>query len=106
LTAHRFPLKLGFDLSGTVVEIGSSVDNVAVGDEVYCCLLGTDTGAWSEFALATASLVAHKPKSLSHAQAASLPMVSMTALQALDKVPNGLAGKTILIAAGRKCFCF
>jgi NADPH:quinone reductase-like Zn-dependent oxidoreductase len=89
-----------------VVEIGSSVDNVAVGDEVFCCLLGTDTGAWSEYALATASLLAHKPKSLSHAQAASLPMVSMTALQALDKVPNGLAGRTILIAAGRTCFCF
>ncbi|KAH8700926.1 chaperonin 10-like protein [Talaromyces proteolyticus] len=95
-----FPLKLGFDLSGTVVEIGSSVDNVAVGDEVFCSLLATDTGAWSEYALATASLLTHKPKSLSHVEAASLPMVAMTAVQALDKVPNGLAGKTILIAAG------
>lgn len=103
---RRFPVKLGFDLSGTVVEIGSSVDTVAVGDEVFCCLPPAGTGSWSEYALTTASLLAHKPKSLSHVDAASLPTVAMTTLQALEKVPNGFAGKTILIPAGRTCVQF
>jgi NADPH:quinone reductase-like Zn-dependent oxidoreductase len=97
---RRFPVRLGFDLSGTVVEIGSSVNTVAVGDEVICCLPPQNMGSWSEYALTTASFLAHKPKSLSHVEAASLPMIGMTTLQAFEKVPNGFVGGTVLIPAG------
>lgn len=43
-----------------------------------------------------------KPKGLSHIEAASLPLVSLTALQAFDKIPGGFEGKTVLIPGGRK----
>jgi NADPH:quinone reductase-like Zn-dependent oxidoreductase len=97
----RFPLRLGFDLAGTIVEIGSSVKNFAVGDEIFACLVGKDVGAWSEFAVVPARVLALKPKNLSFNDAASLPVVAMTGLQALEKVPGGLEGKTVLVAAGR-----
>jgi NADPH:quinone reductase-like Zn-dependent oxidoreductase len=59
-------------------------------------------GSWSEYALTTASFLALKPKNLSHVEAASLPMIGMTTVQAFEKVPNGFVGGTVLIPAGRR----
>jgi len=64
------------------------------------------TGAVSEYALLAETLVVSKPRNLNFIEAASIPMVALTALQMLDKVPGGVQGKTVFIPAGRKCFPF
>ncbi|TVY24898.1 NADPH-dependent alkenal/one oxidoreductase-like protein [Lachnellula hyalina] len=99
------PYKIGYDLAGTVVERGSEVTKFNVGDEVFCCLPFKDrgkygTGAVSEYALLAETLVVSKPRNLNFMEAASIPMVALTALQMLDKVPGGVQGKTVFIPAG------
>ncbi|TVY87618.1 NADPH-dependent alkenal/one oxidoreductase-like protein, partial [Lachnellula willkommii] len=99
------PYKIGYDLAGTVVDRGVEVTKFNVGDEVFCCLPFKDrgkygTGAISEYALLTETLVVSKPKNLNFVEAASLPIVALTAIQMLDKVPGGVEGKTVFIPAG------
>lgn len=106
----RFPYKIGYDLSGTVVAIGSAVaqtnPDLAPGIEVYTRLPEACRGSVSEYAISTASTTGKKPLSISHAEAASIPLVSLTTLQVFDlaalhfKDKDGLAGKTILIPGG------
>lgn len=62
------------------------------------------TGSVSEYALITETLVVFKPKNLNFVEAASIPLVTLTAIQMFDKVPGGVEGKTVFIPAGRKCF--
>ncbi|KAI9742849.1 MAG: hypothetical protein M1818_003578 [Claussenomyces sp. TS43310] len=100
LVTFPFPYKLGFDLSGTVAGIGDSVKGLAVGDEVFCCLPEQDRGSLSEYALTRASYLVPKPERLSHAEAASIPLVAMTALQAFEKVAGGLTGKNVFVPGG------
>ncbi|KAG7253045.1 hypothetical protein CRUP_021612 [Coryphaenoides rupestris] len=69
----EFPLILGRDVSGVVVECGSQVTHFAPGDE----------GSLAEYVTLTEYEVSHKPKSLSHTEAASVPYVAATALSAL-----------------------
>ncbi|TVY54392.1 2-methylene-furan-3-one reductase [Lachnellula cervina] len=106
-TDHKssLPHKIGYDLAGTVVDRGSEATKFNVGDEVICCLPFKDgekygTGAVSKYALLTETLVVSKPKNLNFVEAASLPMVALTAIQMLDKVPGGVEGKTVFIPAG------
>ncbi|KAF8545150.1 chaperonin 10-like protein [Trichophaea hybrida] len=99
----RFPYKIGHDLSGTIVAVGEDVTNFAIGDEVYTVLPITRGGAASEYAVANIDRLVRKPSTLSHIEAASLPCVAVTALQALQRgdalLPGGLAGKTVFIPA-------
>ncbi|KAF7717347.1 Zinc-type alcohol dehydrogenase superfamily protein [Penicillium ucsense] len=95
-----FPYKIGYDCAGTVVEVGSQVSRVKVGDEVYTRLPECHRGAWSELAKTTEDFVALKPTSLSMEDAASIPLTAMTALQALRRYPGDLAGKTVFVPAG------
>jgi NADPH:quinone reductase-like Zn-dependent oxidoreductase len=60
-------------------------------------------GSWSEYVSSPEYYVAHKPKSISFAHAASLPLAAMTALQAFRKYEGDLSGKTVFIPAG--CLC-
>lgn len=90
-----FSLILGGDLSGVVEAVGSSVTNFVVGDVVY----GTMCGAYAEYVTAPATNVAHKPRSLDHIQAAAMPVVSLTAWQALFDEAKLSAGQTVLIHA-------
>jgi NADPH:quinone reductase-like Zn-dependent oxidoreductase len=62
------------------------------------------TGSVSEYALITETLVVSKPKNLNFVEAASIPLVALTAVQMFDKVPGGVDGKTVFVPAGRKFF--
>jgi len=96
------PLTLGSDLSGEIVAIGSGVSELRVGDQVYGVTNPQFIGAYAEYALASATMVSSKPNSLSDAEAASLPVVSVTAWQALFDHAQLKAGQTVVIhgAAG------
>ncbi|XP_061603099.1 reticulon-4-interacting protein 1 homolog, mitochondrial-like [Cololabis saira] len=79
----EFPLILGRDLSGVVVDCGSGVTHFAPGDEVWAAIPPWKQGSLAEFVTLTEYEVSHKPKSLSHIEAASIPYVANTALSAL-----------------------
>jgi NADPH:quinone reductase-like Zn-dependent oxidoreductase len=88
----------GFDLAGTVEEVGPDVTNFAVGDKVF----GRGNGAFAEFALAAAANVAAKPDALSYEAAASIPIGAATAWAALFDGIGLEKGQRVLIngAAG------
>jgi len=80
---------LQMDVAGVVTEVGADVEVFSEGDEVYGCSgglkgeAGNIDGALSDYMLSDASLIAHKPKSLDFAEAAALPLVSITAWEGL-----------------------
>lgn len=96
------PLTLGSDLSGEIVAIGPGVSERHVGDQVYGVTNTQFIGAYAEYAVASAGMVSSKPTSLTHAEAASVPVVSITAWQALFDHAQLKAGQTVVIhgAAG------
>lgn len=96
------PLTLGSDLSGEIVAIGPGVSELRVGDQVYGVTNSQFIGAYAEYALASAAMVSNKPSSLTYVEAASLPVVSVTAWQALFDQAQLKAGQTVVIhgAAG------
>lgn len=96
------PLILGSELAGTVEAIGPEVSGFKLGDEVYGTTNELFTGAYAECALASAGMMTQKPKILSDVEAASAPVVTVTAWQMLFDYAHATAGQTILIhgAAG------
>jgi NADPH:quinone reductase-like Zn-dependent oxidoreductase len=94
------PLTLGSDLSGEVVAVASG--DLRVGDQVYGVTNPQFIGAYAEYALASAAMVAPKPTSLTHIEAASVPVIAVTAWQALFDQAQLRAGQTVVIhgAAG------
>ncbi|KAH8678907.1 chaperonin 10-like protein [Tricladium varicosporioides] len=98
------PVKIGFDLSGEVAAIGEEVTGFKVGDEVFGCLPWDDRGSISQYALTSAEFLVLKPKNLTHVEAASLPLVSSTALQCFEKVASAsegaFKGKTVFVPGG------
>ncbi|MBO9499035.1 MAG: NADP-dependent oxidoreductase [Novosphingobium sp.] len=96
------PLTLGSDLSGEVAALGEGVTGFAVGEPVYGVTNARFTGAYAEFAIASAAMIARKPAALSHVEAASAPVVAVTAEQALFDHAGLKAGQRVLIhgAAG------
>lgn len=94
---HSLPLTLGSDLSGTIEALGTDVSSFQVGDEVYGVTNSLFIGANAEFAIASASRIAAKPTSLSFAEAASVPVIAMTAYQMLFEHAQLRAGQTALI---------
>lgn len=91
------PLTLGSDLSGIVDEVGPGVLDFRIGDDVYGVTNAQFCGANAEFADASAAMVAKKPRSLSHLEAASVPVVAVTAWQMLFEYAHVVAGQSILI---------
>src|ERR1700758_211708 len=77
------PLTLGSDLSGEIVGVGQGVSDLRAGDQVYGVTNPRFIGAYAEFAVASATMISMKPRSLSFIQAASIPVVAITAWQAL-----------------------
>src|SRR3954470_8934796 len=67
------PLTLGSDLSGEIVALGTEASGLRVGDQVYGVTNPRFIGAYAEYALASAEMVANKPASLTHIEAASVP---------------------------------
>jgi NADPH2:quinone reductase len=99
---YRFPIIPGWDAAGTITAVGSKVTNFKVGDEVYayCRKPTVQWGTYAEYVCFDAENVALKPKKLSFAQAASIPLVGLTAWQALFDVAKLQPGESILIHAG------
>lgn len=97
----RFPLILGFDAAGEVVDIGPEVTRFQVGDSVFG---GIDTlrtgGAYAELALAREDALTALPASLSFEEAAALPVAGLTALQALRDKGELVAGERVAINGG------
>jgi len=93
------PAVMGSDLAGTVVETGSQVTRFRVGDAVYASLFDMNKGSLSEYAAVPESVAALKPESLSFTEAASLPMVALTAWQAFART-GVRAGQKVFIPAG------
>lgn len=91
------PLILGYDLAGVVEAVGSQVGHLAVGDEVFTMLPLHQLGAYAEYAVAKASLVALKPSRLDFLTAAGVPSIALTAWQALFDLAKLQSGQTILI---------
>jgi NADPH:quinone reductase-like Zn-dependent oxidoreductase len=99
---QNLPLILGSDIAGTVDAVGTGVSGFAVGNDVYGLTNEHFTGGYAEYTLASASSVARKPKSLNFLEAASAPVVAVTAWQMLFDYANAIAGQKALIhgAAG------
>lgn len=98
--ARQMPLVLGYDASGVVVACGERVTGWKPGDAVYGCPNLFGQGANAEFALLDARAAAPKPESVDHATAAVLPLVSLTAWEALHERARIEAGQDVLIHAG------
>lgn len=98
----QFPSTLGMDFSGIIKEVGNGVAGFKQGDEVYgqASVVTGGSGAFAEMALAPAQTIAYKPKSLSHAEAAGLPLVGVSAWQALVETIGLAKGQKILIHGG------
>nr|WP_174826606.1 NADP-dependent oxidoreductase [Rhizobium ruizarguesonis] len=97
---YRPPFVLGHDVAGTVVKIGPGVRRFKVGDEVYARPRDHRIGTFAEFIAIDQSDVALKPNNLSMTEAASIPLVGLTAWQALVEVGKVKPGQKVFIQAG------
>lgn len=97
---YRLPTALGHDLAGTVIRVGAGVRGVAPGDEVYARPRDHRIGAFAERIAVDESDVARKPDTVSMEEAGSLPLVALTAWQALVELGGVRPGHKVLIHAG------
>ena len=96
----KFPYVLGRDFSGVVSAVGEGVEDLAVGDPVFAvCDVGQE-GAYAEKIAIKAAIVARKPASISHVDAAALALAGLTALVSIEDTLKLRAGETILIQGG------
>ncbi len=97
-----FPATLGGDIAGDVVEIGSSVTTVIVGDSVYgqANVVAGNSGAFAEYAATAAGQIAKSPSNVSITEAAALPLVGASALQAINQHIALKADQKVLIIGG------
>lgn len=97
---YRFPLVLGHDVAGVVIKVGPRVRQFKVGDEVYARPDDFRIGTFAEFVPVKEASLALKPKDLTMEEAASLPLVALTAWQALVEKADLKKGQKVLIQAG------
>src|SRR2546422_8726353 len=86
LLKYRFPLVLGNDLSGVVSDVGAQVTRFKKGDAVYARLDKDRIGTFAEFAVVREGAAALKPTNVTFEEAASFPLVALTAWQALVEI--------------------
>lgn len=100
--APALPAILGMDMAGVVEAVGDKVDTFKPGDEVFGCPggVGNIPGALAEYMLADARLLAKKPSALTMAEAAALPLVTITAWEALFDRSRVSPGQHVLVHAG------
>jgi NADPH:quinone reductase-like Zn-dependent oxidoreductase len=98
--AAKFPLCIGRDFSGIVSAKGTGVEDLKVGDEVFGVLEGGRDGTYAEKIAVGAAIVAKKPSSLSHVDAAALALTGLTAICAIEGSLHLKKGETILIQGG------
>ncbi len=97
------PVILGADVSGVVEEVGAGVEDLAPGDEVYYTpeVFGPDSNrSYAEYNVVAANIVARKPASLSHEEAAAVPLAGSTAYEAIVRRLAVRVGETVLIHGG------
>ena len=99
---RTFPVVPGWDLAGRIVATGKNVRGWKIDDEVLGLAFSWSVqhGTYAEYAPVDASAIAAKPASMSFIEAAALPLVSLTAWQALAEFANLQPGQTVLIQAG------
>jgi NADPH:quinone reductase-like Zn-dependent oxidoreductase len=100
---HKFPLILGWDLSGVIEEVGgnpAAAGRFKKGDEVFSKPDPSRDGAYAEYVVVRESEVALKPKSLHHVYAAAVPLAGITAWQAFFHVAQLERGQRIIIHGG------
>jgi NADPH:quinone reductase-like Zn-dependent oxidoreductase len=97
---YHLPLVLGHDVAGVVVKVGALVRQFKPGDEVYARPDDFRIGTFAEFVPVREASVALKPKGLTMEQAASLPLVALTAWQALVERADLKKGQKVFIQAG------
>jgi len=98
----QFPVTLGGDFSGVIVAIGEGVSEFKIEDEIYgqALIVNGGSGAFAEFAMSKVASIAYKPKSVNHLEAASLPLVGASTIQALEEYIKLKSGDRILIHGG------
>ena len=94
------PFIPGYDIAGVVEKTGAKITKFKAGDQVYAYLELKDGGGYAEYAVATEVEAAAKPKSISFTEAAGVPVVALTAWQALIDKAKLSAGQTVLIHGG------
>ena len=97
---QTLPLTLGSDIAGIVDAIGSNVAGFHIGDEIYGVTNEQFTGGYAEYAVASAGMIARKPNVLSFVEAASAPVVAVTAWQMLFDYAHAAAGQRVLVLGG------
>ena len=97
---YRMPLILGHDVAGVVVKVGPRVRQFKAGDEVYARLDDFRIGSFAEFVPVKEASLALKPKGLTMEEAASIPLVGLTAWQALVEKAKLKKGQKVFIQAG------
>ncbi len=100
INRQRFPAVPGMDLSGEVLEVGAEVTAFAPGDEVWSSPSHRRAGTFAERIAVRADELALKPASLSHEEAASLPLVALTAWDCLVEAAGLKAGEHLFVQAG------
>lgn len=97
---YKMPLVLGNDVAGVVVEVGLGVTKFKIGDEVYARPDKERIGTFAEYIAMSENDVALKPKNLTMEEAASVPLVGLTAVQALAEIAHVHKGQKVFIQAG------
>ncbi|WP_119696572.1 NADP-dependent oxidoreductase [Microbacterium halotolerans] len=97
MTGRRFPRSVGHDFAGIIEQVGEGVTRLEVGDEVLGAARLRQAGAFAELVIADEQSVAHKPDAVSFAQAATLPVIGLTAYQAVTKAGRLQPGQDIFI---------
>ncbi|MEM8609854.1 MAG: NADP-dependent oxidoreductase [Myxococcota bacterium] len=95
-TGNKFPLIVGHDVAGTVVETGAGTD-LSVGDSVYGMINDFSGRAYAEYAAVDADQLAWAPRTIGPRAAAAVPLAAQTALQALRDEAGVVAGQRVLI---------
>ena len=96
----KFPMILGRDFSGVVSALGAGVQDLRVGDDVFGVLEGGRDGTYAEKIAIGGAIVAKKPASMTHVEAAALALTGLTALCAVEDSLKLKSGETILIQGG------
>ncbi len=97
---RAFPIILGGDVAGVIEKVGNKITKFKAGDPVFAYISLDDSGGYAQYALVTEREAALKPKSLSYVEAAAVPIVALTAWQALIDTARLSEGQTVLIHGG------
>lgn len=97
---YKTPITDGHDMAGKVVKVGAAVKNFKIGDEVYARVGDYRIGTFAEYIAVHENDLALKPKNLSMTEAASIPLVGLTAWQAIIEIANIKKGQKVFIQAG------